>query len=108
MVGLDARALEQARIEIALGRRVLRVEMEVLAVLEAAAGEEDGQIFRGVAAGAAGIAAGENGRATGRLESSSFDWRILGRRSRAVFMASIPTILSSAGLPGFLPWRDRA
>jgi len=34
--------------------------MEVLAVLEAAAGEEDGEIFRGVAAGVAGIAAEES------------------------------------------------
>jgi hypothetical protein len=37
--------------------------MEVLAVLEAAAGEEDGQNFRRVAAGVAGIPAEENGGA---------------------------------------------
>src|SRR5689334_11658560 len=63
MVGLDPQALEHAHVEIAQGRRVLRIEMQVLAVLEAAAGEEDGQIFRGVAAGVAEIAAEENGRA---------------------------------------------
>ena len=58
MVGLDPQTLEHAHVEIAQGRRVLRIEMQVLAVLEAAAGEEDGQIFCGVAAGVAGIAAG--------------------------------------------------
>jgi hypothetical protein len=63
MVGLDAQTLEHAHVEIAEGRRVLRIEMEVLAVLEAAAGEEDGEIFRGVAAGVAEIAAEENGGA---------------------------------------------
>ena len=63
MVGLDAQTLEHAHVEIAQGRRVLRIEMQVLAVLEAAAGEEDRQIFRRVAAGVAEIAAGENGGA---------------------------------------------
>jgi hypothetical protein len=38
-----------------------------------------------------------------RLESSSFDWRSLVRRSRTVFMASIPTILSCASLPASPP-----
>jgi hypothetical protein len=63
MVGLDAQTLEHAHVEVAQGRRVLGIETEVLAVFEAAAGEEDGEIFRGVAAGVAGIAAGENGGA---------------------------------------------
>ena len=63
MIGFDAQTLEHAHVEIAQGRRVLRIEMQVLAVLEAAAGEEDGEIFRRVAAGVAGIAAGENGGA---------------------------------------------
>jgi len=37
----------------------LRVEMEMLAVFEAAAGEEDGEIFRGVAVGVAEVGAEE-------------------------------------------------
>lgn len=44
MVGLDAQTLEHAGVEIAQGRRDLRIEMEVLAVFEAAAGEEDGEL----------------------------------------------------------------
>ncbi|HWB02201.1 MAG TPA: hypothetical protein VG796_04190 [Verrucomicrobiales bacterium] len=51
------KALEHADVEVAQGRRVLGIEVEVLAVLEAAAGEEDGEIFGGVAAGVAGVAA---------------------------------------------------
>ncbi len=54
MVGPDPRMLEHAGAAI---------EMQVVAVLEAAAREEVGEIFRGVAAAVAGIAAGENGRA---------------------------------------------
>ena len=39
LVSLDAEALEHVHVEIAQGRRVLRIEVAVLAVLEAAAGE---------------------------------------------------------------------
>ena len=59
MVGLDPQMREHTHVEIPQGRRVL----QVLAVLEAVTCEEDGKIFRRVAAGVAGIAAGENGRA---------------------------------------------
>jgi len=40
MVGLDAQTLEHAHVEIAQGRRVLRIEMQVLAVLEPKSGDE--------------------------------------------------------------------
>ena len=40
LVGFDAKALEHAHEKIAQRRRVLRIEGEMLAVLEAAAGEE--------------------------------------------------------------------
>src|SRR6187431_3117598 len=40
LVGLDAQTLEHAHVEIAQGRRVLRIEMQVLAVLEPKSGDE--------------------------------------------------------------------
>ena len=40
MVGLDPQTLEHAHVEIAQGRRVLRIEMQVLAVLEPKSGGE--------------------------------------------------------------------
>lgn len=68
MVGLDPQTREHADVAIAQGRRVLRSEIEVLAVLEAAAGEEDGEIFRGVPAGVAGTVAGWGSRGLSSCE----------------------------------------
>ena len=50
LVGLDAEALEHAHVMIAQGRRALRIEGETLAVLEAASGEENRQVFGGMGA----------------------------------------------------------
>src|SRR5262245_49229094 len=59
LVRLDAQPLQHADEEVAQGR-VLLVESEVLAVLEAAAGEQDGEVLDGVAAAVAEVAAQEN------------------------------------------------
>ncbi len=87
---------------------VLRVEMEVLVVLEAAAGEEDGQIFLEWLLASPRLLPRKTDVRSRRLESSSFDWRSLVRRSRTVFMASIATILSWASLAASLPWCERS
>ena len=43
-VGFEAEALEEGDVEVAEGRRILRVEGEVLTVLEAAAGEMGSEV----------------------------------------------------------------
>src|SRR5687767_4559806 len=63
LVGLDPQALEHAHVEVAERGRVLRVERQVLAVPEAAAGQEDGQVPRGVTATVTEVAPKEHGRA---------------------------------------------
>jgi hypothetical protein len=55
--------LEHADVEIAQGRWAIWIEGEMLAVLEAAAGEEDGEVLGGVAAAVAEVAAEEDGGA---------------------------------------------
>ena len=49
LVGVDAQSLEHAHIEIAQRRRVVLVEGQMLAVLEAAAGQQDRQVLDGCA-----------------------------------------------------------
>src|SRR5437879_6490783 len=58
-VRVDAQALEHAHVEVRQRRRVARVESQVLAVPEAAAGEDDRQVPRRVATGVAEVAAEE-------------------------------------------------
>jgi len=55
-IGVGAEAVEELDVEIAEGRVLLRVEGEVLAVLEAAAGDEDRHVLVVVAAGVAEVA----------------------------------------------------
>jgi hypothetical protein len=50
-----AEPVEHLHVEIAERRRIQRIEGEVLAVLEAAAGEQDRQVARVVARGVAGV-----------------------------------------------------
>jgi hypothetical protein len=53
LVRRDSEPLQHAHIEVAQRRRVLRVEVQVLSVPEAAAGQEYGQVLDGVAAAVA-------------------------------------------------------
>ena len=62
LVGLDAEPLQHADVKIAQRWRVLRIEREMLPVLEAAACEQHWQILRRVIAGVAQIAAEEDHR----------------------------------------------
>src|SRR4051794_5794600 len=59
-VGFDAQAVEHREVEVAQRRRVVGVEGQMLAVLEASAGEEDRQVFGVVVAGVAEVAAEED------------------------------------------------
>ncbi len=54
-VRFDAQALEHAHVQVAQGWWLLGIEGRVLAVFEAAAGEQHGQVAHGVAAGVAEI-----------------------------------------------------
>ena len=48
LVGLDAQPLQHAHVQVAQRRRLLRVEGQVLAVLEAAAGQQDRHVLDAV------------------------------------------------------------
>src|SRR5579862_1915046 len=60
LLRLNAKPLQHIYIKIAQRRRVLRVEVKMLAVLEAAAGEQHGQVAGRMAAAFAEVAAEEN------------------------------------------------
>src|SRR5207248_2545671 len=62
-VHFNAQALEHAEVEIAERRRILDVELQVLAVPETAAGQKDRQVLHRVAAAVAQVAAEEDQRA---------------------------------------------
>ena len=61
LVRCDAEALEHVHEEVAQGLRVFRIEVKMLAMLEAAASEEDGQVLCGMAAAIAEVAAQKDG-----------------------------------------------
>src|SRR3954451_9052230 len=56
LVDFDPQPLEHTDVEVAQRRRVLRIERQVLAVLEATPRDEDGQVPVGVAAGVSQVA----------------------------------------------------
>src|SRR5206468_4074271 len=72
LVRLNAQALEHAHVEIAQGWRAVRIEVQMLAMLEAAAGDEYGQILDGMAAAVAEIAAKINHRAVEQCVAGFF------------------------------------
>ena len=104
-VGLHAELLQHADEQLGQRRVVLDVAGDVLAVLVAAAGEQDRQVGRAVAAGVAEVAADQHLRgieqACRRLPCVS---RSDTRKSRKAVIFSRSTIRSCSILAGLRPW----